>query len=105
MISWSSDEGRSDEDPFTGIQHAFKKCLSKMDQTKATALGLTNCLNFGHPNESMGAFAQTMDGLAEISKLYGVPVISGNVSLYNAPNGRSIKPTPNLVMVGVRNKT
>lgn len=105
VVSWSSDEGKSDQDPFTGIQHAFKRAYYYQERFGAKALGLTNCLNFGHPTESMGAFAQTMDGLAEYCKLYDVPVISGNVSLYNAPNGRSIKPTPTLVMVGIKDRS
>lgn len=102
VISWSSDEGLSDKDPKEGIEHAFDKCLSTLKKQKAKPLGLTNCLNFGHPSDSIGAFSKTIEGLSERSKKFGVPVVSGNVSLYNAHNDISIKPTPVVVMVGVR---
>lgn len=108
VISWSSDEGLSNYDPYKGVQHAFDTCLEKINRFKATPLGLTNCLNFGHPHDSMGAFAQTIDGLTKRCNQFNVPVVSGNVSLYNAhadSSGaiRSIKPTPILVMVGIKN--
>ncbi|MBI4087125.1 phosphoribosylformylglycinamidine synthase subunit PurL [Candidatus Kaiserbacteria bacterium] len=102
VVSWSSDEGRSDQNPARGIEHAFDRCLARMKHLKAKPLGLTNCLNFGHPRDSMGAFAQTTEALAKRCKKTGIPVIGGNVSLYNAHEGHSIKPTPVLVMVGVR---
>lgn len=102
VISWSSDEGRSDLDPKKGVEYAFDKCLKTLKKQKATPLGLTNCLNFGHPAQSIGAFAQTIEGLTERSKKFKIPVVSGNVSLYNAHKGVSIKPTPVLVMVGIR---
>jgi phosphoribosylformylglycinamidine synthase II len=102
VICWSSDEGRSNSNPAKGIEFAFKKCLDKMRQCKATPLGLTNCLNFGHPKESMGAFAQTIEALTALCKEFNIPVIGGNVSLYNAHEDHSIKPTPILVMVGIK---
>ena len=102
VVAWSSDEGRSDSDPRKGIEFAFDKCLKVLKKNKATPLGLTNCLNFGHPKDSIGAFSQTIDALSKRSKKYNIPVISGNVSLYNAHNDISIKPTPVIVMVGKR---
>lgn len=103
VVSWSSDEGRSDVDPGLGIRYAFDKAYGYMQKLGATALGLTNCLNFGNPPDSIGAFAQTTEELAKKCSEYEVPVISGNVSLYNAGPSLSIKPTPILVMVGIRN--
>lgn len=102
VVSWSSDEGRSNLNPKSGINYAFRKCLSRLEEQKAVPLGLTNCLNFGHPKDSMGAFSQTIDALAQNSLKHNIPVVSGNVSLYNAHREHSIKPTPVLVMVGLR---
>ncbi len=102
VVCWSSDEGRSNLDPKKGIEYAFDKCFARMKKLKAKPLGLTNCLNFGHPETSMGAFVQTVEALSERARSRKVPVISGNVSLYNAHMKHSIKPTPILVMVGVR---
>ncbi len=104
VISWSSDEGRSDVDARLGVQHAFDRAYHYMRVNNAEALGLTNCLNFGNPERGMGAFSETIDGLVSRCNEFGVPVISGNVSLYNDVDGRPVKPTPNLVMVGIRNK-
>ena len=75
-----------------------------MQEQRATPLAITNCLNFGHPKQSMGAFEETIVGLKEICEDKDVPVISGNVSLYNAHQEHSIKPTPIIVMVGIRDK-
>lgn len=102
VITWSSDEGASNINPSKGITHAFNNCLKKMRQLKAKPLGLTNCLNFGHPKDSMGAFVSTIETLSRLCKTHKVPVVSGNVSLYNAYQNHSIKPTPVLVMVGTR---
>ncbi|MBI4091905.1 MAG: phosphoribosylformylglycinamidine synthase subunit PurL [Candidatus Levybacteria bacterium] len=103
VITWSSDEGISNVNPSKGIEYALNKCLSRMRKMNAKPLGLTNCLNFGHPKDSMGAFVETVETLSKICKLNQVPVVSGNVSLYNAYKNHSIKPTPIIVMVGVRN--
>lgn len=104
VVSWSSDEGRSDIDPTMGIEHAFQRAYRYIEDNKAIPLGLTNCLNFGHPKDSMGAFAETVEGLGKMCRNYEVPVVSGNVSLYNSTGEHPIKPTPVLVMVGIKNK-
>lgn len=102
VIAWSSDEGIANTNPEKGILSAFDTCLTTLQKEKATPLGVTNCLNFGHPKDSMGAFVKTIEGLTKRCKATGIPVISGNVSLYNAYKDHSIKPTPVLVMVGLR---
>lgn len=102
VVCWSSDEGKSNLDPALGIKFAFDTCFNKMKKLGTKPLGLTNCLNFGHPKDSMGAFVQTIDALAKRCLSRNVPIVSGNVSLYNAYKNHSIKPTPVLVMVGVR---
>lgn len=102
VVSWSSDEGRSDLNLKTGIEFAFDKCLEKMKKLNAQPLGLTNCLNFGHPKDVMESFGQTIEALTQRCKKFKIPVISGNVSLYNSYRNHSIKPTPVIVMVGIR---
>jgi phosphoribosylformylglycinamidine synthase len=102
VVAWSSDEGVSNINPAKGIEFAFDKCLRRIKGLGAEPLGLTNCLNFGHPKDSMGAFAETIEALSKRSKKHNVPVLSGNVSLYNAHKNHSIKPTPVIVMVGLK---
>jgi phosphoribosylformylglycinamidine synthase len=69
----------------------------------AEPIGITDCLNFGNPErpEVMESFARAVDGLAEACLVLGVPIVSGNVSLYNETDGRAILPTPTVAAVGL----
>jgi phosphoribosylformylglycinamidine (FGAM) synthase-like enzyme len=66
-------------------------------------LALTDCLNFGNPEkpEIGWELAEAIDGLAEAAEALGIPVVSGNVSLYNETDGRAIPPTPVVGCVGL----
>jgi phosphoribosylformylglycinamidine synthase subunit PurL len=66
-------------------------------------LGLTDCLNFGSPEKPEIAWEleRAIDGIAEAAEALGVPVVSGNVSLYNETDGRAIPPTPVVGCVGL----
>ena len=65
-------------------------------------LAITDCLNFGNPEDPtvMGQFSDSVDGISEACEKLGIPVVSGNVSLYNETDGVSIAPTPMIGMVG-----
>jgi len=66
-------------------------------------LALTDCLNFGNPEkpEIGWELAAAIDGIAEAAEALGIPVVSGNVSLYNETDGRAIPPTPVVGCVGL----
>ena len=66
-------------------------------------LALTDCLNFGNPEkpEIGWELEQAIGGLAAAANALGIPIVSGNVSLYNDTDGRSIPPTPVVGCVGV----
>jgi phosphoribosylformylglycinamidine synthase len=66
-------------------------------------IGLTDCLNFGNPEKPEIAYelAQAIEGIAQAAEALGIPVVSGNVSLYNETDGRPIPPTPVVGCVGV----
>jgi phosphoribosylformylglycinamidine synthase len=66
-------------------------------------IGLTDCLNFGNPEkpEIGWELAQAIEGIATAAEELGVPVVSGNVSLYNETDGRAIPPTPVVGCVGL----
>ena len=68
-------------------------------------IGLTDCLNFGNPEKPEIAYelAQGIEGIAQAAEALGVPVVSGNVSLYNETDGRPIPPTPVVGCVGIVN--
>jgi phosphoribosylformylglycinamidine synthase len=64
---------------------------------------LTDCLNFGNPEKGEIAWelAEAIEGMALAAEALGVPVVSGNVSLYNETDGRAIPPTPVVGCVGL----
>ena len=66
-------------------------------------LALTDCLNFGNPEkpEIGWELAEAIEGIAEAAEALGIPVVSGNVSLYNETDGRAIPPTPVVGCVGL----
>jgi phosphoribosylformylglycinamidine synthase subunit PurL len=66
-------------------------------------IGLTDCLNFGNPEKPEIAYelAQAIEGISEAAEALGIPVVSGNVSLYNETDGRPIPPTPVVGCVGL----
>jgi phosphoribosylformylglycinamidine synthase len=66
-------------------------------------IGLTDCLNFGNPEkpEIAHELAQAIEGISLAAEALGIPVVSGNVSLYNDADGVSIPPTPVVGCVGI----
>ncbi|MGH2870921.1 MAG: AIR synthase related protein, partial [Solirubrobacteraceae bacterium] len=89
-------------DPRRGAAEAVLECAANLACVGAVPLGLTNCLNFGNPEKPHVAWQLTeaVDGLAEACRELGVPVIGGNVSLYNEAPAGPILPTPVVGMVG-----
>jgi phosphoribosylformylglycinamidine synthase subunit PurL len=89
-------------DARAGAVEAVLECAANLACVGAEPLGLTNCLNFGNPEKPHVAWQlqQAVEGIAEACEALGVPVVGGNVSLYNeAPSG-PIFPTPVVGMVG-----
>jgi phosphoribosylformylglycinamidine synthase subunit PurL len=89
-------------DPYTGAVEAVLECARNLACVGAEPLGLTNCLNFGNPEKPHIAWQLTrsVEGLRDACKALGVPVVGGNVSLYNEGGGGPIYPTPIVGMVG-----
>ena len=77
------------------------ECLNKVNYFNAKPKAVVNCLNFGNPQDTMGDFANTVDELRRDCEKYDIPVVGGNVSLYNATDNKSIAPTPILLMVSL----
>jgi phosphoribosylformylglycinamidine synthase len=71
--------------------------------TGAVPIGITDCLNFGSPETEVGYWqlSEAIDGMAEACRALGLPVVSGNVSLYNETPDGPILPTPVVGMVGL----
>jgi phosphoribosylformylglycinamidine synthase len=89
-------------DPYVGATEAVLECARNLACVGAEPLGLTNCLNFGNPEKPHIAWQLTraVEGLRDACLALGVPVVGGNVSLYNEGGGGPIYPTPIVGMVG-----
>ncbi|HLM08407.1 MAG TPA: phosphoribosylformylglycinamidine synthase subunit PurL, partial [Thermoleophilaceae bacterium] len=89
-------------DPYTGAVEAVLECARNLACVGAEPLGLTNCLNFGNPEKPHIAWQLTraVEGLRDACLALGVPVVGGNVSLYNEGADGPIYPTPVVGMVG-----
>ena len=58
-------------------------------------------MNFGNPSDTMGDFSDIVNNLKTDCEYYNIPIVGGNVSLYNATDNVSIQPTPILLMVSI----
>lgn len=90
-------------DPFIGGMIAVAEACRNVSCTGAEPIALTDCLNFGNPEkpETYYQLEQCILGMAEACRVLGVPVISGNVSLYNETQGVGIYPTPVIGCLGL----
>jgi phosphoribosylformylglycinamidine synthase II len=89
-------------DPYAGTVEVVLECAQNLACVGAEPLGLTNCLNFGNPEKPTVAWQldRSVQGLADACRALDVPVVGGNVSLYNETDQGPIYPTPVVGMVG-----
>ncbi len=92
-----------ESDPFAAGVQAVLGAARNVACAGGEPIGLTDCLNFGNPEKPEIAYelARGIEGIAEAAEALGIPVVSGNVSLYNDTDGRSIPPTPVVGCVGL----
>ncbi len=90
-------------DPYAGAQLAFAESYRNVAVTGAVPLAVTNCLNFGSPEDPavMWQFERAVTGLADACLELGTPVTGGNVSFYNQTGDVAIHPTPVIGVLGV----
>ncbi len=90
-------------DPREGARQAVAESYRNLCAVGALPLALTDNLNFGNPEkpEVMGQIVVSIRGLGEACRSLDVPVVSGNVSLYNETHGQPIQPTPAIGTVGL----
>ena len=89
--------------PIEGGKITVAEAARNLVVSGAKPLAITNNLNFGNPEkkEIMGQIVGSIKGIKEACEQLNTPVVSGNVSLYNETNGKSILPTPVIGMVGI----
>ena len=90
-------------DPYRGGKAAVAEAARNVSCVGAEPIAVTNCLNFGNPEKGPISYqlSRAIEGMAEACEAFGVPVISGNVSLYNESFGQAIYPTPVVGMLGL----
>ena len=90
-------------DPKIGTAMIVAEAVLNLACVGARPLAVVNCLNFGNPEhpEVMWQLSEAIDGMSDACVSFGVPVIGGNVSLYNESEGNNIAPTPVIGMLGL----
>src|SRR5215510_4954277 len=90
-------------DPRRGAAMAVCEAARNVSCAGARPAGVTDCLNFGSPErpEILWQLAEAVEGIAEACRALDLPVVGGNVSLYNETSGQAILPTPIIGVVGL----
>jgi phosphoribosylformylglycinamidine synthase II len=90
-------------DPRAGTALVLAEGVANLACVGATPVAVVNCLNFGSPEhpEVMWQLSECIDGLAAACRALALPVVGGNVSLYNESGGADIDPTPVLGVLGL----
>jgi phosphoribosylformylglycinamidine synthase len=90
-------------DPRAGTALVVAESALNVACAGARPVALVNCLNFGNPEhpEVMWQLSEAIDGMAEACRALAIPVVGGNVSLYNESAGVDIDPTPVVAVLGV----
>jgi phosphoribosylformylglycinamidine synthase len=90
-------------DPRAGTALVVAESTLNVACAGARPVAIVNCLNFGNPEhpEVMWQLSEAIDGMAEACRALSVPVVGGNVSLYNESRGRDIDPTPVVGTLGL----
>jgi phosphoribosylformylglycinamidine synthase subunit PurL len=90
-------------DPRGGGAATVAEAYRNLSSVGAEPVAVTDCLNFGSPEKPDGYYqlAECIEGMSEACEVFGTPVVSGNVSLYNETDRGAIYPTPTVGMVGV----
>lgn len=101
-IAAGCNERRVANDAFTGGADAVLACVKSIAAAGGKPLAVTDCLNFGSAEDPtvMRGFSDAVDGISKACSELSIPVVSGNVSLYNSTDGVSIFPTPMIGVVG-----
>jgi phosphoribosylformylglycinamidine synthase len=90
-------------DPRQGAARVVSESILNLACVGARPIALVNCLNFGNPEHPsvMWQLSETIDGMSDACRAFGVPVVGGNVSLYNETAGDDIDPTPIVGVLGL----
>ena len=101
-LSADANPGWCRIDPRLGTAATVAESVLNVSCVGATPVALVNCLNFGNPERPsvMWELSESIVGMSEACRVLGLPVVGGNVSLYNESDGSDIDPTPVVAVVG-----
>ncbi len=90
-------------DPHAGAALTVAEAALNIACAGGVPIAVVDCMNFGNPEHPavMWQLSEAIDGIAEACRVFGIPVVGGNVSLYNESGGEDIDPTPVIAMVGL----
>ncbi len=102
VIATAGNPNLAKIDPKYAAQSAVFEATLKLACVGGEPLTMTDCLNFGNPEkkDQMGQFVAGVEGVKEASKKLNIPIVSGNVSLYNESGGKSIPPSALISVFG-----
>lgn len=102
-VTLAADGRACEADPYEGARRLVLRGLVRHACVGADVIGLSDCLNDGSPERpgTMFGIKAGIDGMADAAKTHGVPVVSGNVSLYNETSDRAVLPSPSAALVGL----
>ncbi|MEF8867769.1 MAG: AIR synthase related protein, partial [Haloarculaceae archaeon] len=103
-LSAGADPNWTSVDPYEGARSVALENATNLAAKGATPLAAVDCLNGGNPEkpEVYGGFTAAVEGLADMCSTLSVPVVGGNVSLYNDSAAGPVPPTPTLAMIGTK---
>lgn len=90
-------------DPYNGTMHTMCEAYRNLISAGVTPHAVVDSLNFGNPEDPdiMGQFVSSVKAIGDFCKRFSIPIVAGNVSLYNQSIGKNIKPTPTIMMTGI----
>lgn len=102
-ITSGSNPRICDLDPYNGTMNLMAEAMRNVIASGSKPHSVVDCLNFGNPEEPeiMGQFVESVRAIGDFCRFFGLPVVAGNVSLYNGSGGKEIKASPTIMMVGV----
>jgi phosphoribosylformylglycinamidine synthase len=103
-LSAGAEPNWTSVDPYEGARAVAMENATNLAAKGATPLAAVDCLNGGNPEKPdvYGGFTAAVEGLADMCRTLSVPVVGGNVSLYNDSAAGPVPPTPTLAMVGTK---
>lgn len=103
LFSMEAEPRKCYADPYLGAAETMALSARVLTLAGAEPLGMTNCLNFASPErpENYWALSECVRGLVNVCRNSDIPVVSGNVSLYNETAKGAIYPSPLVVTVGL----